>query len=175
MALCTPLLAVALIFCAVSAWRWNRRHGQPGWLLREQWRTQTPDMAAQRRVRPYVKGARPAPDAESARLTVATARARLRAWENPWQVALQSLLVLVMALQVAALGGVYLAWPSALVWLCVLVLVSFAVYLPFRLRSVVGHSRRALELNEGLAARRPTECPDDGPCGFGPGSRDPAP
>lgn len=174
LAACVALLAVAMIFCVVSAWRWNRRHGQPGWLLREQWRTQTPDMSAQRRVRPYIEEARPAPDAELARLTVATARARLRMWENPWQVALQSLLVLALALQIAALGGVYLAWPSALVWLCVVVLVSFAVYLPFRLRSMVGRSRRSLELNEGLTAR-PTEYPDDGPCGFDPKSRNPAP
>ncbi|GHC95800.1 hypothetical protein GCM10007079_47670 [Nocardiopsis terrae] len=158
----TVLVAAAV--CMALGTRWNRRHDRPNRSRREP-AAQAPPAADRRRVRPYVRSGEAAPDPERARLTVATARELLRAWENPWLPYGHVLFVssILLNLGQMVLGG---RVPAGVLYALLLPLTAFAVYHPVKRRRVLPPARRAIEANEALAAQTPDPPTrsDRGPC-----------
>ncbi|WP_017585793.1 hypothetical protein [Nocardiopsis ganjiahuensis] len=158
------LLAAALTCLALGA-RWNRLHGRPNWKQREL-AAQAPTSAEQRRVRPYLRSGETAPDPELARLTVATARERLRVWENPWQQYGYFLFIAAMLFNLASMTVTGNA-SAGVLYVFLPVLAALAAYYPLKRRRAVPRARRAIEANEEPAARAPAPS-DDGTDGWEP-------
>lgn len=81
--LVSVLLMIAALVCMVCGLVWSRRRGRTAWNERALARG-APSGAERRRVRPYLRHGAPAPDPETAHLTVRVATDLRRRLDNSW-------------------------------------------------------------------------------------------
>ncbi|HJE57448.1 MAG TPA: hypothetical protein K8V84_02865 [Nocardiopsis listeri] len=149
---------VAALVCVVRGHVWNRRRGRAAWNERAL-AHKAPIGAERRRVRPYLRHGAPAPDPETAHLTVRVATDLNRRWENPWYFSGMTLFLLGYALVLIGRSMVQDGF-SVFLWIGIAVF-SLAVCSPFHRQAMLDRARAAPAINRELAGRY--EEPDVGP------------
>lgn len=151
---------VLALICMVWGLIWNHRRGRADWSERALAR-EAPIGAERRRVRPYLRHGAPAPDPETAHLTVRVAADLHRRLENPWYFTGMSLFLLGNAFTLftftRTLGQ---EGPPVLQWLGIAA-IFVAVSSPFYRQAMLDQANLALAINQELAELY--EAPDEEP------------
>ncbi|SIO91306.1 hypothetical protein [Nocardiopsis sp. JB363] len=140
---------VAALVCMTRGHVWNRRRGRADWSERAL-AHKTPIGAERRRVRPYLRHGTPAPDPETAHLTVRVATELNHRWENPWYFSGVILFLLGNSLILLARSMIQDGF-SVFLWLGISAF-SFAVCFPFYRQAMLDRARLALATNQDLAS-----------------------
>lgn len=149
---------VAALVCVARGHVWNHRRGRTHWRERAL-AHKAPIGAERRRIRPYLRHGAPAPDPETAQLTVTAATDLNRRWQNPWYFSGMILFLLGNSVILIARSMVQ-DGSSVFLWLGVAAF-SFAATSPFYRQAMLDRARPALAINRELAELY--EVPDEEP------------